>query len=227
MAYKGRFKIARSLIAGALTRLFVVIAPRAAVTMTATGGGIGYQSQVIDLSLPAVEHPVQSNAALEAIDEVPEDAHSTLVDDLRGTLPANGVYPARDPATITTRYWHHTATGDNATWAAIAKGHVQGRGWAGIGYHMGIDKDGRIALLNPLSRITNHTANHNSKGVGVVLLGNYDVSRPSEAMQASIERVRAYMDEKGIRAEHWHRETKSTACPGRYAVEYLDRTRDR
>lgn len=198
---------------------------RVFVGMLAGGGAVNYQSQVIDLSLPAEEYPVQSNAALEAIDEVPEDAHSTLIDDLRGTLPANGVYPSRDPSTITTRYWHHTATGDNATWAAIAKGHVQGRGWAGIGYHMGIDKDGRIALLNALSRITNHTANHNSKGVGVVLLGNYDVSRPSEAMQASIERVRAYMDEKGIRAEHWHREVKATVCPGRYAVEVLKRGR--
>lgn len=200
---------------------------RVFVGMLAGGGAVNYQSQVIDLSLPAVEHPVQSNAALEAIDEVPEDAHVMLMDDLRGTLPANGVYPTRDPSTITTRYWHHTATGDNATWAAIAKGHVQGRGWAGIGYHIGIDREGRIALLNSLSRITNHTSGRNTKGVGIVLLGNYDVSRPSEAMQASIERVRAYMDGRGIRVEYWHRETKSTACPGRYAVEYLDRTRDR
>lgn len=221
----------RSVLSAAVTGVirwaFRRTLPRAMVGAVAAGAAVDYESKVIDLSLPAVEHPVQSNAALEAIDEVPEDAHVTLMDDLRGTLPANGVYPTRDPSTITTRYWHHTATGDNATWAAIAKGHVQGRGWAGIGYHVGIDKDGRIALLNALSRITNHTANHNSKGVGIVLLGNYDVSRPSEAMQASIERVRAYMDGRGIRVEYWHRETKSTACPGRYAVEYLDRTRDR
>ncbi len=221
----------RSVLSAAVTGVicwaFRRTLPRAMVGAVAAGAAVDYESKVIDLSLPAVEHPVQSNAALEAIDEVPEDAHVTLMDDLRGTLPANGVYPTHDPSTITTRYWHHTATSDNATWAAIAKGHVQGRGWAGIGYHVGIDKDGRIALLNALSRITNHTANHNSKGVGIVLLGNYDTQRPTEAMMASIERVRAYMDGRGIRVEYWHCETKSTACPGRYAVEYLDRTRDR
>jgi len=214
-------------VTGVISWAFRRTLPRAMVGAVAAGAAVDYESKVIDLSLPAIEYPAQSAATLEAIDEVPEDAHVTLMDDLRGTLPANGVYPTRDPSTITTRYWHHTATGDNATWAAIAKGHVQGRGWAGIGYHIGIDREGRIALLNSLSRITNHTSGRNTKGVGIVLLGNYDVSRPSEAMQASIERVRAYMDGRGIRVEYWHRETKATVCPGRYAVEYLDRTRDR
>lgn len=40
----------RAIIAGAATRLFVVVAPRAALTMTITGGGVGYQSSVLDLT---------------------------------------------------------------------------------------------------------------------------------------------------------------------------------
>jgi hypothetical protein len=216
MAYKGAGKVARSLIAGSLTRLFVVIGPRAAVTMTTAGAGVGYQSQFIDLSEPAIEVPM-SEVTLDVLDEVE-------MADLSSELPQKGAYPTRDVSTITTRYWHHTASGDDATWQAIASGHIK-RGWAGIGYHIGIDKNGRIAILNPLHRRTNHTAGRNSKGVGVVLLGNYDTHYLTGEMEAAIERTRDYLDERGITQEQFHRDVKATACPGRYAVQVLTRGR--
>lgn len=200
----------RAIIAGAATRLFVVVAPRAALTMTITGGGVGYQSSVLDLT---------SGIVVGA--EVPTPPPVLEVMDVSGDLPKNGAYPRREMAVVGGRVWHHTASADGATWNTIAKGHVNGRGWHGIGYHIGIDRDGRIALLNPLDRVTNHTAGHNTHYVGCVLLGNYDVAPVGDRMEAGIEMVRRHLDGMGITREMLHRDTKATACPGRYAVEYL------
>lgn len=183
--------------------------------MTVAGGAVDYQSAYIDLSHAAMETPA-SNVTLSLLDEA-----DTTMTDLSGGLPMNGTYPLRDVSSITTAYWHHTATSDHAAWRDIASGHVDRRGWAGIGYHMGIDKDGRIAILNPLERRSNHTAGHNSRGVGIVLLGNYDEAIPSAAMQQGIERVDGYLDARGIRVHRLHRDVKATACPGKYAVLYL------
>lgn len=210
-----------SAFAGVVRWAMMRILPRAMVGTVAAGAGVGFESTIVDLSQTAQEVPV-STATLKVLDEF--ERYGII--DRSNDLPSDGIYPIRDLSIVTTRYWHHTASANGATWDQIARGHIK-RGWAGIGYHIGIDEKGMVAILNPLNRRTNHTEGHNSKGVGIVLLGNYDVNRPSEAMQASIERVRAYMDGRGIRVEYWHRETKSTACPGRYAVEYLDRTRDR
>lgn len=201
---------ARAIIAGAATRLFVVLAPRAALTMTITGGGVGYQSSVLDLT---------SGIVVGA--EVPTPPPVLEVMDVSGDLPKNGAYPRREMAVVSGRVWHHTASADGATWNTIAKGHVNGRGWHGIGYHIGIDRDGRIALLNPLDRVTNHTAGHNTHYVGCVLLGNYDVQPLTPRMETGIEMVRRHLDGIGIRRELLHRDTKATACPGRYAVQYL------
>ena len=69
--------------------------------------------------------------------------------------------------------------------------------------------------------MTNHTAGHNTHYVGCVLLGNYDVAPVGDGMEAGIEMVRRHLDGMGITREMLHRDTKATACPGRYAVEYL------
>lgn len=198
-----------TVVSGFLLRLFTVHSLRAASVMTVTGGAIGYQSDIIDLSLPAKE-----------VIATPAEA---AILDLRGKLPAHGAkeYPIRDTRVITTLFWHHTATPSTATWDAIARGHVKERNWAGIGYHVGVDRDGRIAILNPLERLTNHTSGNNTRGVGVVLLGNYEKDALTPAMEASIERVRKWMKGKGIMEEKLHRDVKATACPGKNAVAYL------
>lgn len=210
-----------SAFAGVVRWAMMRILPRAMVGTVAAGAGVGFESTIVDLSQTAQEVPV-STATLKVLDEFERDG----IIDRSNDLPSDGIYPIRDLSIVTTRYWHHTASANGATWDQIARGHIK-RGWAGIGYHIGIDEKGMVAILNPLNRRTNHTEGHNSKGVGVVLLGNYDVNRPSEAMVKAIGRVRMYLDLIDITEERMHRETKSTACPGRYAVEYLDRTRDR
>jgi len=201
--------------AGVVRWAIMRVLPRAMVGTVAAGAGVDFESTVIDLSQAAQEVPV-SAVTLSALDDFERDG----IIDRTNDLPSAGIYPLRDLSIVTTRYWHHTASAEGATWEQIARGHIK-RGWAGIGYHIGIDKEGKVAILNPLNRRTNHTEGHNSKGVGIVLLGNYEVNRPSDAMAKAIGRVRAYMDLIDITEERLHRDTKATACPGRYAVEVL------
>ena len=208
-----------SAFAGVVRWAMMRILPRAVVGTVAAGAGVGFESTIVDLSQTAQEVPV-STATLKVLDEFERDG----IIDRSNDLPSDGIYPIRDLSIVTTRYWHHTASANGATWDQIARGHIK-RGWAGIGYHIGIDEKGMVAILNPLNRRTNHTEGHNSKGVGVVLLGNYDVNRPSEAMVKAIGRVRMYLDLIDITEERMHREVKATVCPGRYAVEVLKRGR--
>ncbi len=191
------------------------VLPRAMVGTVAAGAGVDFESSVIDLSQTAQEVRV-SAVTLADLDRMEREG----VIDRSNDLPSAGIYPLRDLSIVDTRYWHHTASAEGTTWDQIAKVHIQ-RGWAGIGYHIGIDEEGTVAILNPLNRRTNHTAGRNTKGIGVVLLGNYEEHELSEAMKKSIGRVRMYLDLIDITKELLHRDVKATACPGKYAVEFL------
>lgn len=208
--------VGRSVFAGFLIRLFTVLAPRAAVTMTAAGAGTGFHSQMVDLT---------SVVSVTPGPEISDERADIL--DISNALPrhASRVYPTRDTSIIRGRVWHHTATSSTATWRNIAYGHVSGREWAGIAYHRGIDSEGNIAILNDLSVISNHTQGYNTRWCGLVLLGNYHTNDLSPAMKASIETLRGLMDNAGIRDELLHLETKATACPGKYAAAHLRATR--
>lgn len=47
----------------------------------------------------------------------------------------------------------------------------KGRGWAGIGYHYVIDRDGSIANGRDLNKIGAHVTGHNTGSVGICLIG--------------------------------------------------------
>jgi len=195
-------------------RLFLTLAPRAAVTMTAAGAGVGYESPVHDLRGEVVFEAPMPEVPIEAIE----------IMDIEGQLPRHPTqsYPRRDISKVTGRVWHHTATTGQSL-NTVASFHINSRGWAAIGYHVGVGFDGKIYLLNSLDRASYHTAGHNARNVGVVLVGNFEKALVPEAMEKSIEKVREWLDEKGIREDRLHRELGATACPGRYAVEVLRR----
>lgn len=60
--------------------------------------------------------------------------------------------------------------------AEIDRWH-RARGWAGIGYHYVIDRDGSIGKGRPLSRVGAHTRGHNRDSVGICLIGGRGGSR--------------------------------------------------
>lgn len=152
----------------------------------------------------------------------PAEYESKYVD-LRGKLPRReGVeYRTRPAASVTTLVWHHTATRGQG-FSSIAQYHTESKGWPEIGYHFGVNYRGVWYHLLDVTKWSNHTQGHNRNAIAAVLLGNYDVVRPTEEMKlAAAEMQWDLVERYDIKRVWLHRDTKPTACPGRHAVEFL------
>lgn len=68
---------------------------------------------------------------------------------------------------------HCSASGPTSTWGwkEINQMHVRDNGWAAIGYHVVIKRDGTIEAGRPLDTVGAHAAPINSTSVGVCLIG--------------------------------------------------------
>jgi len=92
-----------------------------------------------------------------------------------------------------------------------------GRGWSGIGYHIGAGPDDSIWLLRPIERSGAHTLNHNAHSIGVCMVGNFDEEDPEAnglfvAGEVCAAICNAYT--LGASAIHYHREYANKSCPG-------------
>lgn len=112
----------------------------------------------------------------------------------------------------------HHAAADTATPEGIHTYHLS-QGWAGIGYHLYIRKDGSVHRGRPLWASGAQVKNHNYHTLGVCCEGNYDVAgavMPKAQMDALHETLR-YL--KGIypdAAVKFHRDYGGSVCPGKY-----------
>ena len=230
MGRKSLHKAVGSLLAGGLIRSFIRMAPRAFVGMTTSGAGVGYESAFVQHEqLPAIDVQV-SESTLHMMDSLEVKHAVSEGDALAGirlfdatdSIKYVGVFPTRSIESITTWYWHHTGSDTLTPWSVIAK-ICYDRGLGGMAYHLGIERNGRIVVLQPFERRTNHTAGHNSKAVAVVFLGNYEKYPLNQAQKDAAEKVRRLMHYHGIKVEFFHRDVRATACPGRNVVQALKR----
>jgi hypothetical protein len=124
---------------------------------------------------------------------------------------------------------HHSATpsGDAAHFDRMHKD----KGWDELGYHFvignGTDSgDGQIEV-GPRWPIQKHGAHaktpdqrYNNYGIGICLVGNFDLDRPTAKQMQSLARLTAYlMKTYSIRPDHvlGHRDTgRATDCPGEH-----------
>jgi N-acetylmuramoyl-L-alanine amidase len=123
---------------------------------------------------------------------------------------------------------HHSATPTGGA-AAFDKMH-RAKGWDELGYHFvignGTDtRDGQIEVGSrwPKQKWGAHaktpSEQFNRDGIGICLVGNFDVTHPTASQIKSLTRLVSYlMHTYNIPADHvlGHRDTKSTDCPGRY-----------
>jgi N-acetylmuramoyl-L-alanine amidase len=58
----------------------------------------------------------------------------------------------------------------------IRRWHMVDNGWADIGYHYIIDRDGQVAPGRPLETQGAHTQGHNANSIGVCLIGGHGSS---------------------------------------------------
>ena len=123
---------------------------------------------------------------------------------------------------------HHSAS-PAGSMAVFDKEH-KAKGWDGVGYHFVIGNgtnsaDGQVEVTPrwPIQKWGAHakTADnrYNEYGIGICLVGNFDVERPTPRQLASLARLVAYLSKTyhiPINNVIGHRDTKPTECPGRY-----------
>jgi hypothetical protein len=110
----------------------------------------------------------------------------------------------------------------------IRHAHVDGQGWADIGYHFVIDPQGRIWEGRPLDRQGAHVRDNNPNNLGVMVLGHFNAQKPTPQALASLDlflgeaarRFRVPMNR--IRT---HQELVSTECPGQHLQAHMNWTR--
>lgn len=111
----------------------------------------------------------------------------------------------------------------------IHDAHVA-NGWAGIGYHYVIHKDGTIDRGRPLATVGAHAEGHNYNSIGINVTGNFEEEIPTDAQIQSLEQLiaalcRIYKLTPNDQTIIGHRDVNSTDCPGRYLYAKLPQIR--
>ncbi len=108
---------------------------------------------------------------------------------------------------------HHAAASGSVD--EIHAYHKNINGWAGIGYHFYVRKNGNIFRGRPENWLGAHATGYNDH-IGVCAEGNFENETMPAAQQAAIVEVLRYLFEKyGTLTVQGHRDAASTACPGK------------
>lgn len=89
------------------------------------------------------------------------------------------------------------------------------RGWAGVGYHYFVKKDGTIYRGRPEKADGAHTKGYNTHSIGLCAEGAYMKEEMPEVQRKSIIALSQYIKLRyDIKHIYGHREVYATACPG-------------
>ena len=107
---------------------------------------------------------------------------------------------------------HHAAS--NGSVEAIHAAH-KSRGYAGIGYHFYVRKDGGVYRGRPESWVGAHAEGHNNM-LGICAEGNFQNDTMGDAQKNAIVELIVYLFGKyGKLKLYGHRDLMATACPGK------------
>lgn len=108
---------------------------------------------------------------------------------------------------------HHAA--GNGSVEDIHRYHRDANGWAGIGYHFYVRKDGKVYRGRPENWVGAHTTGHNKK-LGICAEGNFQSETMSEVQKVAIIELIAHLQNKyGSMEVYGHRDLDASACPGK------------
>lgn len=110
----------------------------------------------------------------------------------------------------------------------IQRAHMNGKDthYGDIGYHFLIDPYGRVIEGRDLTYQGAHAkGDNNVRNVGICLLGNFDIEKPTDAaltaLRRTLEDMRAKYDiDKGH--VYGHRDLRNTRCPGENLTKWLN-----
>ncbi|MGL4741023.1 MAG: peptidoglycan recognition protein family protein [Sarcina sp.] len=108
---------------------------------------------------------------------------------------------------------HHSAIAE-MTIDEVHEKHLD-NGWAGIGYHYFIRKDGSIYEGRKEDVIGAHVKENNIDTLGICLEGNFEKNMPTEIQYEKTLNLLRYLTKKyNIDKIEGHREYNETLCPG-------------
>ena len=109
--------------------------------------------------------------------------------------------------------------------AEVHQWHLD-KGWAGIGYHYLIRKNGTIERGRPRDTIGAHCYGENRHTIGINIVGNFETNMPTDAQMDAASRLIArlcqlYQLRPGEAAILGHRDLNDTRCPGQNLYDLL------
>jgi N-acetyl-anhydromuramyl-L-alanine amidase AmpD len=119
---------------------------------------------------------------------------------------------------------HHSALPDTEGPRQIQDIHMRERGFADIGYHFVIDRRGNIFEGRTIAVRGSHTGGRNYGTIGVVLLGDFENTQPTNKQWESTRLlVHCLAVNYGLTHLAGHREfqPERTVCPGRHLESRL------
>ena len=126
---------------------------------------------------------------------------------------------------------HHTGnlTDDDLSAEQLHRSH-QNLGWAGVGYHFIVRKDGTVEFGRPDWAVGAHAEGFNYCSIGIHVCGNFNIGEPTEAQINALPMLIADIcDAYGLIASAdivvGHRDLMATACPGNNLYRQLDTIR--
>ena len=117
----------------------------------------------------------------------------------------------------TTRIILHHAAKATCSVQDIQRWHLA-NGWAGIGYHFFVRKDGNIYRGRPENTVGSHVTGANADSIGICFEGNYEAeaSMPQAQVNAGKELVAYLKNKYRINTVKAHRDIGASSCPGRH-----------
>ena len=137
------------------------------------------------------------------------------------------VYPDDLKTVYHTLSVHHSGVAQvfGETMRSIQDEHLETRGWADIGYHFGIDPQGRIYAGRDIQARGSSVAGGNTGVIGVVMMGDFELEAPADAQLVALQTLTNWLAETYTLthlAGHSDLNPDITVCPGRFMYPYLD-----
>ncbi|CAI3541859.1 putative N-acetylmuramoyl-L-alanine amidase [Clostridium neonatale] len=108
----------------------------------------------------------------------------------------------------------HHAEASKCTVQDVHSWHLN-NGWAGIGYHYFIRKDGSVYKGRPDGAIGSHCQGSNTGSLGICFEGNYmKETIPTAQYNAGIDLIKYLRGKYGNLTIYGHKELLATECPG-------------
>lgn len=189
-----------------------------------------YRVAALQLLIPDATKPPKEDPPVADLNALLAAEFGATYSDLRGSLPRNptgpnGDFSRRALGNVDILAIHHTVGDKAQSWPEIARTHINGRGWAGLGYHIGV-RLGQVAYLGDVNLARACCVDQNHRVLCVVLTGNYEVEQVDPADAAALRRVVALIQRWSMQTLGrplkvlGHREVpgQATACPGSHLL---------